>query len=124
MTYQDYAPLVAFARELFCSSKARRSSPHDHDPFWCSVLSTGATFWVWAGALFAHENLAVMFVDGPALEGRESRCTECFACANIKARVMPGTANGVLDHEAIDERAVIVCAVSSNSENLFPSPHQ
>jgi hypothetical protein len=37
---------------------------------------------------------------------------------------MPGTAYGFVDHEAVDERSVIVRAMSPDREHLRPAAYQ
>ena len=65
---------------------------------------------LWPRALLADEDLAVALLDRPARERTEGRRAQGFARAQIEAGVMPGTAHGVVDHEAFGERAVIVRA--------------
>jgi hypothetical protein len=38
--------------------------------------------------------------------------------------VVPGTADRVVDHKPVDERAAIVCATGSDRKHLGPSAHQ
>ena len=37
---------------------------------------------------------------------------------------MPGTAHGVADHEAVDERTVVMRAMRADREKLLAAPHQ
>jgi hypothetical protein len=47
-----------------------------------------------------------------------------FSSAKIEAGVMPGTAHGIVDNEALRERTVVVGALGADGEKVSAATHE
>src|SRR5262249_35589734 len=94
----------------------------DDDPF--RRRSRGAALLLRWRVLLAHEDRAVALIDRPAGERAQGRGAQRFAGAQVETGVVPGAAHGVVDHEAVAERTVIVRAVGADREDVAPAAHQ
>src|SRR5574341_1293991 len=74
--------------------------------------------------LIAHEDLVALALDAPARERIEGGRPHRLARAQAEAGMVPGAADGVADHEALGERAVIVGAERADGEQLLAAPRQ
>ena len=98
------------------------AAAHDHH----STGSIGSHFFP-RGRLFTlspNENPLALSFYLPHRERIQGRRARRFTSAQIEARVMPGAANAVADHEALSERAVVMAAMRVDGENLRTGPHQ
>ena len=75
-------------------------------------------------AFFADEDAAVSLLDVPDVQRVEGGSADRFAGAQVKAGMMPGTPDGAVSNETVDERSVVVAAVRIDGENLGPFAHQ
>jgi hypothetical protein len=67
----------------------------------------------------ADESYAILrALDAPARDGVERGCAYGLARSEAEARVMPGTANRVLDKEALGKRPAVVRAGGPDREDL------
>jgi hypothetical protein len=78
---------------------------------------------LWLGALLADKDLAIALFDGPRVDWTERRGVQGFARAKIKAGVMPGTSDRIVDNEALGERTIVVGALSADRENVGAAAH-
>ncbi|EPE94178.1 hypothetical protein RGCCGE502_30802 (plasmid) [Rhizobium grahamii CCGE 502] len=75
-------------------------------------------------ALLANKYPRVAVLDRPTSEWRQSRRAQSLSGVQIKAGMMPRTANGISGDETVQERPTIVGGVGSNRKNLCPAAHQ
>ena len=74
--------------------------------------------------LLPHDDAIAVPIDLPEPQRTECRRAGCFAASQVKAGVMPGATNAVADNDAVDQRAVIVCAVRIDREYFRAGMHQ
>src|SRR5665213_3219546 len=99
----------------------RRSSSAaaDHDP-----LRLPANTGLRRLPLVPHKDPPIALLDRPAGKRVESWRAQSLPGAQVEAGVVPRTAHCVVDHEAIDQRTVIVLAMSADRKHLGSTTYQ
>ncbi len=74
--------------------------------------------------LRADDNLAAALLDPPAGERAERRRGQRIAGRQIETGMMPGTADGVADHQPVGERPMIMRAMGRDRGDFAAVAHQ
>ena len=108
--------LIARAAQRQRCGDASRAGADDDDRFRLHVC--GVRCIARARQLSPHENAPVLLIDLPAIEWIERRSAFYRARFKVEAGVVPWTANGSVDQQAVDEVAMVVSAQRSNRKVL------
>ena len=112
------------APQFFGRRKTGRAAA-DNDDFLGNLAgASGARLRCRSFAFLAHEYLIIALFHRPAGERIEGGRAQGLACAQIEARVMPGTPDGILDHKTVGERPAVMRACRPDGEDLGPTAHQ
>src|SRR5262249_14746789 len=97
----------------------RRSAANDHDPSGPLALRLAARSFVERLDLVAHEQLALALLHPPAGHWIEGGRGNGLAGAQAEARVVPGAADGVADHEPLAQRTAVVRAGRADGKEFL-----
>ncbi|CDX39951.1 hypothetical protein MPLDJ20_260184 [Mesorhizobium plurifarium] len=120
----DDAALELPPSQHFGRRETRRAAAYDNDFLRNLAGVIGAWLTSAPFQFLADEYAPIPLLDCPASEWVEGGRAQGLARAQIEARMMPGTADGVLDHKAIDQRPAVVCACRADCEHLVSATHQ
>ena len=122
----DDATFIVLAPQLLGGGEARRPAADDHDLRRRSVLrhSASSRYRRWRFLLGAHEDLAVAHFGRPARDRAERRSVQGFPGPQAEARVVPRTANGVVDHDALRQRAAVMRTRGADREELIAAARE
>src|ERR1700677_4199607 len=120
----DDGSLEPLAPQFVGGRIAGRATPDDHDSFRLFARGLAARRCRRLCALLTYEDLTVALLDRPACDGIKSRSARGLAGSKVETGMMPGTAHGVVDHEPVNKRRVIVRAQGPDREYLCSAAHQ
>ena len=121
----DDAALVFLPAQHLGRGESRRAPADDHNLLWLIwLVPLCARLPLRLSALLAHDDLSVALFDRPRIDRTERWRAQGLASAKIEAGVMPWTPNRVADNEPLRQRAVIVGALSADSEHVCAAAHK
>ena len=112
---------VALMPQRLGRRQARGAATNDHDTGQAATHRHGIDALL---GLAEHEQAVTPPLDIPASDRVERRCGQGLAGTQAEAGVMPRTAHGVPDQQALGERAAVVRARRTDREHFIAAPSQ
>ena len=120
--HDDASLIIAPAQHLGCG-KTGGAAANDHDlPGRWRRRPFAARLWLLE--LVGDKDAPVALVHLPARDRAQGRRPHRLSAAQIEAGVMPGTAHGVADDQAVRQRAMIMRAMGVDREHLAAAADQ
>jgi len=120
----DDAAFKLLSPQHFGRGETRRAAAYNDDFPWGLARASGARFRSRPFEFVANENPPIPLFDSPAGERIEGRSMQRFARSQIKARMVPGAADCVIRHKAVDKRPAVMRTCGANREHLGSAAHQ
>jgi hypothetical protein len=116
--------MVFLASKHLYSREPGCTSSNDNNLLWSWACRLATWLRFCMGALFSHEDLAVVLIDRPACNRTQGRGAQGFACTQVKTSVMPGTPNGIVNHDPLSEWTMVMGAMSADCKKLRAAANQ